>query len=84
MHTGQLTQLQLHNFSISKTKSPFASQKSQKAGFPNCKMHPFSKIETIGFKNLVSILKLKFQMPSRTQLSPEVKTDLYTKGKKNN
>lgn len=52
------------------------------AGFLACDMRPFSIIENIGFKNLVSILEPKFEMPSRAHIAQNVMPTLYTKVKK--
>lgn len=53
-----------------------------KAGLLACDMRPFSTIENIGFKNLISILEPKFEMPSRTHMTQKVMPELYTKVKK--
>lgn len=86
-HAGQLTQMHLHNYSSPNSKFPLTSQKSRNitvaiAGFLACDMRPFLTVENIGFKNLVSILEPKFEMPSRTHIAQKVMPELYTKVKK--
>lgn len=86
-HAGQLTQMQLHNYSSPKSKFPLTSQKGGNitvaiAGFLVCYMRPFLTIKHIGFKNLISILETIFKMPSRTHMTQKVIPELYTKVKK--
>lgn len=86
-HAGQLTQMQLHNYSSPKSKFPLTSQKSRNitvaiAGFLACDMRPFLTIDNIGYKNLISILETNFKMPSRTHMTQKVMPELYTKVKK--
>ena len=45
-------------------------------------MRPFSTIENIGFKHLISSLEPRYEIPSRTHISQKVMPELYTKVKK--
>jgi hypothetical protein len=42
-------------------------------------MRPYSMVESVGFKQLISILEPRYEMPSRPYLSDKIVPDLYQK-----